>query len=80
MTTVKTSQRRPIPAGSPCFRGVWNGRHELTGPTHAADRRPQAGPIAAVIRRGIAAPVLPGRAAIGVLGAPRRARRTAVAG
>ena len=79
-TTAKTSQRGPIPAGSPCFRGVWNGRHELMIPTDVADQRSKTGPIGALVRRSIAAPVLPGRAAIGVLGAPRRTLRPGAAG
>jgi hypothetical protein len=78
--TASTSQRGPIPAGSPCFRGVWNGRHELMIPSDAADQQSKTGPSAVMIRRSTAAPVLPGRAAIGVLGAPSRIQRLGAAG
>jgi hypothetical protein len=80
---AKTSQRGPIPAGSPCFRAVWNGRHELMIPADAADQRSRTraiGSIGTMVRRGIPAPVLPGRAAIGVLGAASRTQAPGLAG
>jgi hypothetical protein len=76
---AKTLQPHPTHAGSPRFRGVWNGRHEFVIPADATGQPSRASTIVATVRRGTAAPVLPGRAAIGVLGAPRRTRRPGAA-